>query len=136
MIRLVLPWPPSANRYWRHPTRGPLAGRHLISVEGRAYRVAVQGVVLEQLRRRPLLSCPLKVTFECAPPDRRTRDLSNLLKAAEDSLTHAGVWLDDKLIDHGEQIRRLPIPGGLLVAWIDVAAPLVALNLEPLRQAA
>lgn len=136
MIRIVLPWPPSANRYWRHPTRGPLAGRHLISAEGRQFRKMVQGVVLEQLHCRPMLSCPLKVTFEIAPPDRRIRDISNLLKATEDALTHAGVWLDDSQIDHGEQIRRLPHPGGVLVAWIDVAAPLQAINLEPLQEAA
>lgn len=128
MIRIVLPWPPSANRYWRHPSRGPLAGRHLISAEGRLYRQTVQAVVLEQLRCRPQLTCPVRVTFECAPPDRRTRDLSNLLKATEDALTHAGVWLDDKQIDHEELIRRLPTPGGKLVVWIDAAEPLEALQ--------
>lgn len=33
-----LSWPPSVNKYWRHPTKGKLAGRHLISEEGRRYR--------------------------------------------------------------------------------------------------
>ena len=41
MVELTLPWPPSVNGYWRHPTTGKLAGRHLISEAGRAYREAV-----------------------------------------------------------------------------------------------
>ncbi|WP_331435949.1 RusA family crossover junction endodeoxyribonuclease [Pantoea ananatis] len=36
-----------------------------------------------------MLLCPL---------DKRNRDLDNSQKAQFDSLTHAGVWLDDRLI--------------------------------------
>lgn len=32
-------------------------------------------------------------------PDRRRRDLDNILKALFDALTHAGLWLDDSQID-------------------------------------
>jgi crossover junction endodeoxyribonuclease RusA len=32
-------------------------------------------------------------------PDRRRRDLDNVLKSTLDSLTHAGVWDDDSQID-------------------------------------
>lgn len=37
-MRLVLPFPPSVNTYWRAPNKGPLAGRHLISAVGRKYQ--------------------------------------------------------------------------------------------------
>lgn len=37
MIRLTLPYPPSANRYWRHSARGGFAKVHL-SAEAKAYR--------------------------------------------------------------------------------------------------
>ncbi|EOX4019030.1 hypothetical protein ACPH7A_000184 [Enterobacter roggenkampii] len=40
-MKLVLPFPPSVNTYWRAPNKGPLKGRHLISEKGRAYQSAV-----------------------------------------------------------------------------------------------
>ena len=36
----------------------------------------------------------LSLHLHVCPPDRRARDLSNLPKALEDALTHAGVWAD------------------------------------------
>lgn len=118
MIQLILPWPPTANTYWRHPTHGPLAGRHLISLEGRAYRVVVQKAVLAQLRTAPRLAGRIHVVYTANPPDRRVRDLSNLLKATEDALTHAGVWLDDRQIDDLRVIRDVPLAGGRLFVHI------------------
>lgn len=97
-LRIVLPWPPSVNQYWRHPSSGPLAGRHLISERGRAYRTAV----LHQLTaegHRLQLSDRLCVTMMCYPPDRRRRDLDNVLKAALDAMVFAQVMLDDSQID-------------------------------------
>lgn len=97
-IELVLPWPPSVNQYWRHPSKGPLAGRHLISEQGRNYR----GRVLHQITaegQRHKLADRLSVSILCYPPDRRRRDLDNILKAALDALVFAGVMLDDSQID-------------------------------------
>lgn len=49
-------------------------------------------------------------------PDRRVRDLSNILKALEDAMTHAGVWKDDSQIDHLRVVRRgIEKPGRVLV---------------------
>ena len=110
MIELTLPWPPSANRYWRHPTKGKLAGRHLISREGRAYRDEVSW----RIRRRAPLLGRLDVQFRAAPPDRRKRDLDNLLKAAQDALSNAGVWGDDEQIDRLFVERLAPVKGGEL----------------------
>ena len=82
MIELQLPFPPSVNSMWRTPRSGPLAGRTMLSEDGRRYRRAVADAVLE-----------------ARMPDRRKRDLDNLPKAVLDGLTHAGVWLDDGQID-------------------------------------
>lgn len=115
MIELKLPWPPSVNRYWRHPTRGPLAGRHLISEDGRAYRAEVMARVL-QARVQALQPGRLAVTICAFPPDRRKRDLDNLLKSLLDSLVHARVIADDGLIDR-LSIERMEVssPGYVFV---------------------
>lgn len=98
MIELTLPWPPSVNTYWRHPTRGPLAGRHLISAKGRLYRAQVLACVS---KRKPdkALDGKLAIQISAHPPDRRKRDLDNLLKSLLDALTHAQVIVDDSAID-------------------------------------
>lgn len=91
-INLILPWPPSVNRYWR-----TFQGRMIISAEGRSYRSAIADQVLIQ-RGAKHYEGKLKVVIEAWRPDNRKRDLDNLLKAVLDSLTHAGVWADDGLI--------------------------------------
>ena len=30
-MKLILPFPPSVNTYWRHPNKGAFAGKSLIS---------------------------------------------------------------------------------------------------------
>ena len=115
MIDITLPWPPSVNQYWRHPSSGPLAGRHLISEQGRAYR----GKVLAQLTaegHRYQLADRLAMSILCYPPDRRRRDLDNVLKAALDALVFAGVMLDDSQIDRlAIERREVHEPGHLKI---------------------
>jgi len=38
--------------------------------------------------------------IEAFPPDKRRRDLDNLIKAIQDSLQYAGVYEDDSQIDY------------------------------------
>lgn len=92
MIELTLPWPPSVNRYWR-----TFQGRMIISAEGRSYRKAVADQVLIQ-RGAKHYAGKMKVEIEAWRPDKRKRDLDNLLKAVLDACTHSGVWEDDSNI--------------------------------------
>ncbi|QDJ44988.1 RusA family crossover junction endodeoxyribonuclease [Bordetella hinzii] len=113
---LTLPFPPSVNGYWRHPTKGPLAGRHLISAEGREYRQAVQAFVGHHQIGR--VEGRLSVAIEVFPPDRRKRDLDNLPKGILDSLTHAGVIEDDGHIDSLLIERKGIHKGGMVRVFV------------------
>lgn len=95
-MKLVLPFPPSVNTYWRAPNKGPLAGRHLISAKGRQFQSSACAAIIEQLRMLPKpSSSPAAVEIILFPPDNRIRDLDNYNKALFDALTHAGIWEDD-----------------------------------------
>jgi crossover junction endodeoxyribonuclease RusA len=103
---IVLPWPPSVNTYWRS-----VGGKVLISAEGRKYRDAVAAMALVSLWPR-FPTERVKVEIEAWMPDRRRRDLDNILKSLLDSLTHAGVWDDDSQVDD-LRIFRAPLIGGM-----------------------
>ncbi|MEE6801309.1 RusA family crossover junction endodeoxyribonuclease [Escherichia coli O8:H10] len=106
-MKLVLPFPPILNTYWRAPNKAPLAGRHLISAKGRAYQSAACAAIVEQLRRLPKpTSAPAAVEIILFPPDARRRDIDNYNKALFDALTHAGVWEDDS------QVKRMLVEWG------------------------
>jgi crossover junction endodeoxyribonuclease RusA len=122
-MKLVLPFPPSVNTYWRAPNKGPLKGRHLISEKGRAYQSAACAFI-EQLRCLPnhhRTSCGGDPSL---PPDARRRDIDNYNKALFDALTHAGIWEDDS------QVQRMlvewgpKVPGGRVEISIKKHEPL------------
>lgn len=100
-IVIDLPWPPTANTYWRRN-----GGRYFISKRGQDYRefvskvcYAYQGVFVAEDR--------LRVNIKAYPPDRRKRDLDNLFKSTLDSIQHAGLYVDDCQIDN-LSIERMP----------------------------
>ncbi|AYN25754.1 RusA family crossover junction endodeoxyribonuclease [Buttiauxella sp. 3AFRM03] len=110
--QLILPWPPSNNRYWRHSR-----GRHYISEWGKRYRKEVIQII--QAAKLDISITPrIKVTIHAAPPDNRKRDLDNLPKAVFDALTSAGFWLDDGQIDDMRIKRCQRVLGGQLVLVI------------------
>ena len=101
-LSFALPWPPSVNRYYRHV--GP---RVLISREGRKYRMMVVSRLGGRFEK---FAGTVGLSAMCYPPDRRRRDLDNLLKALQDSLVHAGVMADDSQIKVLHLEMREPAP--------------------------
>jgi crossover junction endodeoxyribonuclease RusA len=111
-LNITLPWPPSVNTYWRM-----VNGRMIISKDGRDYRQAVADQMLIQ-RAQKHFDGALCLTVEAHRPDNRRRDLDNLLKAALDSLAHAGVYEDDSQIKD-LRIYWAPTIGGMLKIKIE-----------------
>ena len=110
-LALALPWPPSANMLWRSPNRGPLRGRHLLSPAARRYKDNTRAI-LDALNLDPIPG-RVAVALVAHPPDRRRRDLDNLVKIVLDSLKGAAFG-DDHLIDRISIERGDVEPGGLI----------------------
>ena len=95
--RVELPYPPSVNHYWEprvYKKRGKtIRGR-------RKSEKALQFIAAMKLlaRRKNAVIGRVGVLLTVFFPDRRVRDLDNLLKGVLDGLVAAGVMLDDSQI--------------------------------------
>jgi crossover junction endodeoxyribonuclease RusA len=106
MLRLILTFPPSVNRLWR------------TSKGGGVYRspkyAQWRNVSLWQLQtqaRGKLVKGEYKLTIRAVRPDKRRRDLDNILKAISDVCESAKViegdhlcmWIDARWVDEGPE---------------------------------
>ncbi|HFP5147949.1 TPA: RusA family crossover junction endodeoxyribonuclease [Escherichia coli] len=107
-IEFVLPYPPTENTYWRRH-----GNTYFISEAGKRYCRDV-ALVVSQQRLKLNLSGRLAIRIIVEPPDKRRRDLDNILKAPLDALTHAGLLIDDEQFDEINIVRGLPVCGGRL----------------------
>jgi len=98
-LQLTLPYPPSANRNVRQ------ACGHFYTVPAvREYRQQVKYI----LRNAPAFTMPVSVAIMVYPPNRRKRDLDNVLKVLFDAIVRAKVLVDDS------QVKRIALE------WADV----------------
>lgn len=110
-IYLELPYPPSVNHYW-----GQSGNRRFIGKKGVEFRKAVElavksaGVVPQEGR--------LSVHIELFPPDRRKRDIDNVLKSLLDACEHAGCYENDSLIDELHIVRKEVLKDGACIIAI------------------
>ena len=114
---ITLPFPPSANTYYRN-----FNGRMLLSQKGREYKQAV-ALVCYRKGLPKTMTGRLSVDVVATVPDKRKRDIDNLHKALLDSLAGVGVFSNDEQIDD-LRIRRAGVakPGGVVVTITEIAA--------------
>jgi crossover junction endodeoxyribonuclease RusA len=106
-----LPWPATSNRRLI-PLRG---GRRWVP-DPKYHAAMLTAIAAIQSQDVPIaaLSGSLEIEICVMPPDRRRRDLSNLIKLPEDALVRAGVIADDWLIDRIVIERGEVVRGGRL----------------------
>lgn len=112
MIEITLPWPPSANTYWRRN-----GSRYFISSKGQQYRHETT-IKCIPYRHHFDADSRISVSINAYPPDKRKRDLDNLFKSVLDSLQFSTVFVDDSQID-ALAIRRMPERKGEIVITLE-----------------
>ena len=124
-MKFTLPYPPSVNMYWRHRVVRPKGGTKpmaitYISKAGKDYKAKVA----EKLRGYPMWDPVLELVLyvDLYPPDRRKRDVDNVLKAIMDSMEGL-LYESDCQIGHVQVIRREPVKGGRIVIEITERDP-------------
>lgn len=114
MTTLTLPYPPSANRLWRN-----LKGKTVKSAEYRQWLHDGTVMIIAQRPRKMLGAYHLKVV--ATRPDRRQRDIDNLLKPVGDLLALCGVISNDCMAQsvYAGWSDVGPIPGGAVVVTLE-----------------
>ena len=116
MIKLKLPYPPSVNHYW-----GQVGSRKFLGKRGKEFREAVFLCSLNA--RKGVLNARLQVKVYLYPPDKRKRDIDNVLKSLLDALEHAHVYENDSQIDKLCIERREVIKDGYCEVEISEIIP-------------
>lgn len=98
-MKLVLPYPPTANLYWR-----VFRGRAVKSADARRYQALVRALSIQQRGVQAIHSGPVSVVAKLYRP-RRIGDLDNSLKVALDALKGVA-YLDDSQVVRIEAERH------------------------------
>lgn len=112
-IELTLPYPPSVNTYWGfHGHRRFLTPKAVDFKNAVAHWVSLSGVRFGKAR--------IAVTIITHAPDRRARDIDNIVKPTLDALVQAGLFDDDSQVDHLVVKRGDVVKGGKATVYVGV----------------
>ena len=105
-LALTLDWPPTGNHCYT-----VARGRKILASKGRFYRdVSVESLLRQS--QGATVTGKLRVQINASPPDRRARDLDNLIKLPMDCLQRAGIIENDKDVDMLVVVRGDVVKGG------------------------
>ena len=88
----------------------------MISAAGRKFRAEVTSY-LSRLGMSSV-SAPIYLEIEMYPPDKRRRDVDNILKPVLDALQHGGVYDDDSQVVGLWIVRKDVVPRGALIVRV------------------
>lgn len=112
MFEITIPWPISVNHSYFRSANGRMYKDP--KIEG--YRQKVWALLKQAAA--PKFSGRLAVMIEAYPPDKRRRDLDNVLKGSLDALQHGGLYGDDNQIDWLGIERKEITKGGKLIVRV------------------
>lgn len=112
-VIVELPWPPQVNNLL-----SVVRGRKILSKKARQFYKDAVASILEQGQQNLRLSGSIRMRMLLKAPNRRSYDISNRVKAAEDALVKAGVIDDDSSVDFLAVYRGDPIEGGKVICNI------------------
>jgi crossover junction endodeoxyribonuclease RusA len=115
-VRIELPWPPTVNHLYINLRHGKGRAK---SPQYKLWQEKAGWAVKEQ--RPGKISGTYSLSLYCHRPDRRKRDIGNLIKAIEDLLVELQVIPDDsKCSDvHAYWIDADPVPGGAVTVELE-----------------
>lgn len=128
MLTFDLPYPPTLNHY-------KTVGRTITTKNGKTYQQKVNSnatklfyyeawLVIKGLKAVKQIPMPLAGDIELQvyvyPPDKRKRDLDNIMKVLGDSLVKGGLLVDDSQISRLIVERCEIIPKGKVILKIEV----------------
>jgi len=90
VVNVTLPLPPSINHYYKRKRNGGV----YLSVDAIKFRIETQ-IICASIKQ---IESSVIVHSIWHPINKRSYDVDNRLKSLNDSLTHAGVWDDDKQV--------------------------------------
>jgi crossover junction endodeoxyribonuclease RusA len=113
MKTITIPYPPSVNTYW-----GFRGHRRFLTPKANQFKSAVAQIVSQQ--QINFGNQRLEISITLYPPDRRVRDIDNVVKSTFDALVQAGAFVDDSCIDVLLVQRGEVTKGGKAVVVIKV----------------
>jgi crossover junction endodeoxyribonuclease RusA len=120
-VSVQLPFPPSVNNLFRTFIRpGQKFGRRVPTPKYNQWK-GIAGLALRQQAPRSITG-PITISFIFQRPDRRKRDIFNLVKALEDLLVTHKVIEDDSLVEDGH-VTWGKVNGGGVRIEIDPFSP-------------
>jgi crossover junction endodeoxyribonuclease RusA len=113
MLKLTLPYPPTVNTYYRKWNN-----RMVISPSGKNFRNMVWMIAKRDYPKHKTFTEPVSIKILVHPPDKRKRDLDNILKGLLDSLAKAGIFADDSQVEILHLIRLENVVDGCVVVFV------------------
>ena len=116
MTSVSIPYPPSANRLWR-----AVNGRQIKSAVYRSW--CSEAALMLRAQRPATVAGAYHLSIVATPPDRRARDIDNLIKPISDALASAGIVANDSMARsvYAAWSPQDPIKGGLVTVEINPA---------------
>lgn len=113
MLLLKLPYPPSVNTYW-----GFKGSHRFLTPKAKSFK---QETFIEFLnsKHKGFGDARLSIMVNLYAPDKRVRDIDNVLKPLLDALTQARVFNDDSQVDSLTIMRGNIVKGGVCTVIIN-----------------